>query len=54
VCPQGASPETLFWRAKSLERAKRINELERVVSNLRDGLEEALAENVRLHEEMNS
>ncbi len=54
VCPSGASQETYFWRQKALERALRVSELERQVRNLRDGLEEALAENVRLHEEMNS
>jgi len=48
-----ADPELVFWRARALERALRIAELEREVHNLRDGLEEAEAENIRLHKEMN-
>jgi len=48
-----ADPELVFWRARALERAQRIAELEREVRNLRDGLEEAEAENIRLHKELN-
>ena len=48
-----ADPELVFWRERALERAQRISELEREVRNLRDGLEEAEAENIRLHKELN-
>ena len=50
----GDDPERFFWRVEALKRSKRIAELQRVIRDLRDALAEAEAENLRLHEEMNS
>ncbi len=46
--------ELEFWHRKAQERAQEIARLNRQLTNLRDALEEALAENVRLHGELNS
>ena len=49
-----ADPELVFWRTKALERAHVIHSLRLQNRNLRDALDEAEAENLRLHEELNS
>jgi len=51
--PMGES-ELEFYKRKAQERSQEITRLNRQLLNLRDGLEEALAENVRLHGELNS
>lgn len=51
TAPVGES-ELDFWRRKALERSQEITRLNRQLFYLRDGFEAALAENVRLHEEL--
>ena len=49
-----ADPELRFWRKRALGLAKTCAHLERVNRNLTDALAEAEAENLRLHEELDS
>jgi antitoxin (DNA-binding transcriptional repressor) of toxin-antitoxin stability system len=53
TAPQGET-EAEFWHRKAQERSRRINELERVVRNLRLGLAAAMEEVQRLQEELDS
>lgn len=53
TAPMGET-EAEFWHRKAQERSQEITRLNRQLLNLRDGLEEALAENVRLHGEMSA
>ena len=46
-----ADPELVFWRTKALERAHVIHSLRLQNRNLRDALDEAEAENLRLRAE---
>ena len=51
TAPEGES-EAVFWHRKAQERSRRINELERVVENLRLGLVTAMDEIARLSGEV--
>ena len=53
TAPEGET-EAVFWHRKAQERSRRINELERVVENLRLGLVTAMDEIARLSEELDS
>jgi len=53
TAPEGET-EAVFWHRKAQERSRRINELERIVENLRLGLVTAMDEVARLQEELDS